>query len=461
MRSFWRKSVTALLAASMTVSTVVPNGIVTANAAETVDATVKLTPASASVFNDTDGDGLGEFQGWGTSLCWWANRIGYSDKLTEKAADAFYGDGGLRMNIGRYNIGGGDNVGEIEEVSENENADIYDLSSDILPTFSGSSMKISSSSSYSSATYSQSDADFGITAGNTVGTIQTIGWINALNADAGSGGNLHYTIPVEKSGKYTIKMLFTLAGSNSRGVSMQVTNDGTDSENKMETTNTYTVEADDVNSDIIASSGNNNIYRVTFTDVELAEGDNKIDIGGAGSDWCLDYIKMAVIESGKEGTLPETSDFYHASHITRSDAAVPGYATDVTKIDLDEHDKEYYEDNFARADFECGYAWNYDWDADSNQFNVLLAAAEKSGEDFIAEAFSNSPPYFMTESGCSSGNIDANEDNLREDSYTAFATYLADIIAHWKEEGIVDFESVDAMNEPYTDYWGAYSNKQE
>ncbi len=50
-------------------------------------------------------------------------------------------------------------------------------------------------------------------------------------------------------------------------------------------------------------------------------------------------------------------------------------------------------ENFDRADAECGYAWNYDWDADKNQMNVLKAAAKASGEDFLAEAFSNSPPY--------------------------------------------------------------------
>ena len=48
------------------------------NAADTVAVaqTVRLEPWDASTFNDTNGDGLGEFEGWGTSLCWWANRIG-------------------------------------------------------------------------------------------------------------------------------------------------------------------------------------------------------------------------------------------------------------------------------------------------------------------------------------------------------------------------------------------------
>lgn len=63
---------------------------------------IRLNPADASPFNN------GEFQGWGTALCWWANRIGYSDKMTKQAADLFFSDEGLGLDIARYNLGGGD-----------------------------------------------------------------------------------------------------------------------------------------------------------------------------------------------------------------------------------------------------------------------------------------------------------------------------------------------------------------
>ncbi len=236
---------------------------------------VTIDVSDHQLFNDTDGDGFGEFEGWGTSLCWWANRVGYSDELTERAAEAFFDkENGLGMNIGRYNIGGGDNV----------------------------------------------------------------------------------------------------------------------------------------------------------TDQPLPD---------------------------------DATDFLHAAHIKRSDSIVPGYATDVTRIDSGAATKEYYEENFERADFECGFAWNYDWDADGNQVNVLRRAAECAGDEFICEAFSNSPPYFMTKSGCSSGNVKAAVDNLREDSYHAFACYLADVTEHFYDEGVVRFESISPMNEPATNYWSAYSEKQE
>lgn len=181
----------------------------------------------------------GKFQGWGTSLCWWANRVGYSDKLAQDAADLFFSDEGLDLNIMRYNIGGGDD-------------------------------------------------------------------------------------PTHK-------------------------------------------------------------------------------------------------------------------HITRTDSEVPGW------LYLNEETGEY----------------EYDYTADKNQLNVLQRAYEAAGEDAYVEVFSNSPPYFMTNSGCASGAIDARWNNLRDDSYTDFANYLAHVSAYINNQLGIKVSSISAMNEPNTDYWGAYSQKQE
>lgn len=561
MKKDWRRVLSSILGVTVGVTTLFQAGSISsieAQAADVkVDKTVKLSPAKASVFNDTDGDGFGEFQGFGTSLCWWANRVGYSDELTQQSATAFYDkEEGLGMTIGRYNVGGGDNVGEAPEVSVNEKAVFYDTSSDAL-TYAGSKMSPSTNTSLQNVSFSRSDADFGFTAGKNVGSFDAIGWVNNLDGEVGSGDNLHYLINVEEDGTYTVKMLFTLSGTNKRGVSMRVTTEGAttyeheeegagtegdelvpesdilegketeasdsasveaseteenedvqkessnedevvedavgdaeeaeeepvvEAEKVAETkaltesgddksdvvleevasnSTVYTQHADDVNKGVIASGNNNMLFVVTFENVELKAGTNKIDIGGADGDWCLDYVKMAIIKSGEEGELPEGSDFLHGDHIRRSDSIVPGYATDVTKINLEKHDAQYYETNFARADFDCGFAWNYNWDADKNQMNVLIAAAKAAGDEFIGEAFSNSPPYFMTVSGCSSGNVNANEDNLRADSVNAFACYMADVIEHWAQEGVINFQSTTPMNEPYTNYWGAYSNKQE
>lgn len=125
-------------------------------------------------------------------------------------------------------------------------------------------------------------------------------------------------------------------------------------------------------------------------------------------------------------------------HITRTDSAVPGYA-------------KLKEDGSIE----------YDWTADHNQRNVLLRAVKACGQDVIVEAFSNSPPYFMTNSGCSSGNVHAEDNNLRDDQYENFAEYMATVMEHFKKEWGITFQSCDPMNEPATDYWGANSWKQE
>ncbi|MGW0611423.1 RICIN domain-containing protein [Streptomyces sp. NPDC002788] len=49
-----------------------------------------------------------EFEGWGTSLVWFANITGhYPEPVRQKLADMLFGEDGLRLNIARYNIGGG------------------------------------------------------------------------------------------------------------------------------------------------------------------------------------------------------------------------------------------------------------------------------------------------------------------------------------------------------------------
>ena len=51
-----------------------------------------------------------QFEGWGVSLCWWANMCGkWSDDKIDKIIDWLVSPAGLNYNIFRYNIGGGDN----------------------------------------------------------------------------------------------------------------------------------------------------------------------------------------------------------------------------------------------------------------------------------------------------------------------------------------------------------------
>ncbi|MFF3334015.1 glycoside hydrolase [Streptomyces sp. NPDC002888] len=49
-----------------------------------------------------------EFEGWGTSLVWFANATGgYPEPIRRRLVDMLFGEDGLALNIARYNIGGG------------------------------------------------------------------------------------------------------------------------------------------------------------------------------------------------------------------------------------------------------------------------------------------------------------------------------------------------------------------
>ena len=131
-------------------------------------------------------------------------------------------------------------------------------------------------------------------------------------------------------------------------------------------------------------------------------------------------------------------------HIKRTDSAMPGYW---------KAGSEGYEDG--------KYVWEYDWSRDENQRNALAACMKKYGEGMIVEAFSNSPPYFMTQSGCTGGSVNPVENNLKRDAYAAFAKYMADVALHFKEEWGIRFQSITPLNEPQLACWNAFSFKQE
>ncbi|PRY54994.1 glycoside hydrolase [Glycomyces artemisiae] len=93
--------------------------------------------------------------------------------------------------------------------------------------------------------------------------------------------------------------------------------------------------------------------------------------------------------------------------------------------------------------------WN--WDADANQRWWIDAV-----KDDVThwEAFSNSPPYFQTVSGYVSGGFDASQDQIRTDTVDEFALYLTEVMERVEAEHGIEFDTVDPLNEPNTNYWG-------
>jgi O-glycosyl hydrolase len=102
----------------------------------------------------------------------------------------------------------------------------------------------------------------------------------------------------------------------------------------------------------------------------------------------------------------------------------------------------------------------YDWTKDEGQRWVLQEAKKRIAEnEFKTEAFSNSPPYFMTKSGQSSGNT-GGKSNLGDDKNEEFAEYLTNVVKHFSTDWGINFDTIDPMNEPSTNFWKKGGNQE-
>lgn len=127
-------------------------------------------------------------------------------------------------------------------------------------------------------------------------------------------------------------------------------------------------------------------------------------------------------------------------------------------------------DHIKRTDSEMPGWWKYNeaaktyifnTDTDHNQLRVLSASYKSAGKDAYVEAFSNSPPFYMTKSGCSSGNHNPAQDNIKEEAIDDFGKYLSAVCKHITENLGIRIKSLAPMNEPFSNYWRYHSEKQE
>jgi O-glycosyl hydrolase len=102
---------------------------------------------------------------------------------------------------------------------------------------------------------------------------------------------------------------------------------------------------------------------------------------------------------------------------------------------------------------------DYDFDADANQRWMLDAAiARIDASDIILEAFSNSPPWWMTNSGCASG-AQGGTNNLKSEYVDDFADYLTEVVLHFRDSWGISFRTLEPMNEPMVGW--SYNGGQE
>jgi O-glycosyl hydrolase len=103
--------------------------------------------------------------------------------------------------------------------------------------------------------------------------------------------------------------------------------------------------------------------------------------------------------------------------------------------------------------FQFGPGAPFDWTRDAAQRRMLHEAKKRGANLF--EAFSVSPPYWMTVSGCASGSKSRqHEDNLQPAMVESFVQYLTTVVKYFRDVEGVHFESLEPFNEPDLG-WGA------
>lgn len=107
----------------------------------------------------------------------------------------------------------------------------------------------------------------------------------------------------------------------------------------------------------------------------------------------------------------------------------------------------------------------YNWAQDLPQRKVLkqliASRIEKKGvNDLQMVAFSNSPPYWMTRSGCSAGSVEGNVTNLKSDMYDDFADYLTEVVKYYHDSLGITFDYIEPFNEPDGAWWKALGNQE-
>ena len=102
----------------------------------------------------------------------------------------------------------------------------------------------------------------------------------------------------------------------------------------------------------------------------------------------------------------------------------------------------------------------YNWTNDRNQCKImkqLIASriANTGRNDLKIIGFSNSPPWWMTVSGCVSGSVDGVTTNLKPEMFDDFADYLTDVTRYYHDSLGITFDHIDPFNEPFSNWWTA------
>lgn len=200
------------------------------------------------------------------------------------------------------------------------------------------------------------------------------------------------------------------------------------------------------------------LYQKVFGEDGLNLNIARYNVGGGNASDVADYLHDGSAVEGwwKPVTDPATGTV--ASHLYNPDGSVdPSQANKLAFLN------QWNPDDPA----------SYNPDADQNQrWWVERLAADRQITHW--EAFSNSPPWFMTKSGYVSGQVNSNKgENLLPQAEAKFAAYMKHAVELLEAGSGITVDTIDPFNEPNSGYWGtaidpatgkpptSYTQKQE
>jgi len=125
---------------------------------------------------------------------------------------------------------------------------------------------------------------------------------------------------------------------------------------------------------------------------------------------------------------------------------------------LEQGDSSGIKDFRKRSDSFLNPDGTYDWTKQTGHRFFLQKAKDHGVETLID--FSNSPPVQFTKNGLGFKTEKDYRSNLREDSYEAYAGFLAAVIKHFDQEGL-HFDYISPVNEPQWDWSRKYKEADQ
>ena len=134
------------------------------------------------------------------------------------------------------------------------------------------------------------------------------------------------------------------------------------------------------------------------------------------------------------GNAPDVTDYLRAGGAVEGWWSAPEGTT--------REDKDWWDPDIPAH-------WNDDADANQRWWVERI-----KGDISHWEAFSNSPPWFQTVSGYTSGGFNASDEQIRADTVDDFAAYMVGAVERLEAAHGISVDTIDPLNEPNTNYWG-------